>query len=69
MRGTLVAARVAVTLPGATPPAGRVAPARRGNEPRPDRLAPAGGILLAFALVGLGIRRERRALRTRPEVS
>jgi hypothetical protein len=31
-------------------------------------LAPAAGILAAIALVGLGARRERRALRPRREV-
>jgi hypothetical protein len=69
VRGTLVAARVAATLPGGAPSAARAAAARRGTDRGRDPLAPAAGILAAIALVGLGARRERRALRPRPEVN
>ena len=70
VRGTLVAARVAATLPGgARPSADRAAAVRRGVDRGRDPLAPAAGILAAIALVGLGARRERRALRPRREVN
>jgi hypothetical protein len=71
VRGTLVAARVAAALPGATPPGAPLPPAaaRRGTDPRRDPLAPAAGILAAIALVGVGVRRERRAPAPRREVT
>jgi hypothetical protein len=71
VRGALVAARVAAALPGATPPGAPVAPAaaRRGTDPRSDPLGPAAGIVAAIALVGVGVRRERRAPGPRREVT
>jgi PKD domain len=68
VRGTLVAAKVAARLPGKAP-AGGPAEARRGSEPRRGGVGPLAGILAALAFLGLGIRRERRALRNRPEVT
>jgi PKD domain len=72
VRGTLVAARAAAVLPGAATPAAVAAPpaaARRGTDARRDPLGPAAGVLAVLALVGLGVRRERRAVRPRPEVN
>jgi hypothetical protein len=69
VRGTLVAASLATPLPGgARPAAVRPAVARRGRDPVRRPLAPAVGVLAALALVGLGARRERRALRRYREV-
>jgi hypothetical protein len=69
VRGTLVAASVPASLPGATPNAAAAqAAARRGTDPKRAPLAPAAGILVAIALVGLGAARERRAVRPRREV-
>jgi hypothetical protein len=73
VRGTLVAARVAAKLPGGASSGaastGRPAAARRGADPPRGPLAPAAGILAAIALVGLGVRSERRALRPFREVT
>jgi hypothetical protein len=68
VRGTLVSTDIAA-LPGRPPPAGGPVAARRGTEPRRGGIGPLAGILAAVAFVGLGIRRERRALRNRPEVN
>jgi hypothetical protein len=72
VRGTLVAASTTTPLPGVTPAASRSsepAAARRGTDPRTDPFAPVAGILAGMALMGLGVRRERRDLRPRPEVA
>jgi hypothetical protein len=70
VRGVLVSARVPAALPGAAPPApaSPSAAARRGADDRNDPFAPAAGVLAAIALVGLGIRRERRFAYPRREV-
>lgn len=72
VRGTLVAARTTTPLPGVTPAPSRSsepAAARLGTDPRTHPFAPLAGILAGMVLVGLGVRRERRDLRPRPEVA
>jgi hypothetical protein len=62
----LVSARAAAELPSAATPAGapaRVPVARRGGDSGRGPLGVVSGILAAIALVGLGVRRERRGLR------
>jgi hypothetical protein len=71
VRGTLVSSRPEAGLPGERPQAiasAGPAAARLGSEPRRESITVAAGILAALAFVGLGIRRERRALHNRPEV-